>query len=334
MDTQSITQFLVSPQADIRSYLVPPPGKTIEAVPITMTPQLANQIITDYAYEHQRKVRKNHMMFLAQQMTDGYWMPGTEFHLASFDNRFHIVDGQHTLHAVVESGKSIDLIMIIHYAASMDEIADIYSVLDRGLKRTHSDGFEAHELSEKVGLDKVKLSTFSAAVRAAYLGFNNTSSVSRKAYITAPQNLEKLIEVWSPYAVEYYAAIEGMPRTHGHVMKRVSVVASAIITFRYSPDKSEAFWRKVADDDMLGRYDPRKHLHDFLVNSISAGGSSQYYRKNPVTTVDVGKKCAYFWRAYFYGKEIQSLRFNNDAPVAFEGTPYDTSKPDNGFELE
>ena len=96
---------------------------------IIVTPNMATEWLEQN--KRNRHIRQSHVDDLAQQIKNGLW----KFDGATirFDKEGNILDGQHRLWAVIESGLSIDTFVV----NGLD--SDVFAVIDTGIVRTSAD---------------------------------------------------------------------------------------------------------------------------------------------------------------------------------------------------
>tara|TARA_R110000782_G_scaffold247094_1_gene333797 strand:+ start:372 stop:1163 length:792 start_codon:yes stop_codon:yes gene_type:complete len=98
-----------------------------------ITPSAAEEILG--RNPNNRKITKSHVAFLADQMRSGQWQ--FDGQPIRFDSFGRLLDGQHRLTAIVESGRSIELLVV----SGIDEKA--FQVMDTGKRRSGSDSLSA-----------------------------------------------------------------------------------------------------------------------------------------------------------------------------------------------
>ena len=68
------------------------------------TPPDKAQTLLDLCYQGQRPLRQHHVRFLRHLMRTGHWRQGAEIHCARVEGERFLVNGQHTLTALVQEG--------------------------------------------------------------------------------------------------------------------------------------------------------------------------------------------------------------------------------------
>lgn len=97
----------------------------------TITPVLAEEYLKHNT--NNRQLRKNIVSYYAKQMRDGQWMLNGESIV--FNEQGTLVDGQHRLAAVIESGTSVDMLVV------RNADRDSFATIDSGITRKVQDTF-------------------------------------------------------------------------------------------------------------------------------------------------------------------------------------------------
>lgn len=215
------------------------------------------------------------------------------------DGRY-LTNGQHTLSAIILSGKTLVLPVQDYVVSSEDDIATLYYHEDTGRKRVFGDSVRALNLSEQLGLTRTQIQRVASALRWAKGNFG----VDRKTYDYITQ--DDLLE-WTPfYAWEIKAvhnAISPCTTDDRNIVCKQPVLAVALITMRYAPDLAREFWGQVAKDDGLKQYDARKTIRKWLQDNTADRG---HKAAKPIYGHIVSRAVALAWNAFC---EDRLLRF-------------------------
>lgn len=111
-----------------------------------VTPQMASEWLAKNN-EGNRRVRPSVVSLMAQQMAGGMWR--TTHQGIAFYSDSTLADGQHRLHAIVESG--VSCWMPVTTGGSRDSM----HAIDRGAGRTHKDSF--HFLGRDIGQKQIAI---------------------------------------------------------------------------------------------------------------------------------------------------------------------------------
>jgi hypothetical protein len=118
--------------------------ENIVAEVVTITPAEATSWLR--ANEHNRPVRKNHVLFLANQIKSGLWQINGQA-IVIADNE-QVLDGQHRLLAIIESGKSIKTLVVYGITP------EAFSTIDTGAVRSSADALYLHFNEHGIGIVK------------------------------------------------------------------------------------------------------------------------------------------------------------------------------------
>ena len=98
-----------------------------------ITPEMAKTILT-YRNKNNRKYRYNQLAKLSDAIEKGEWKVTNQG--LAFDKEGNLIDGQHRLAAVLQTRKTVPMMV----ATNMP--ADIFNVVDSGCKRTTGDALD------------------------------------------------------------------------------------------------------------------------------------------------------------------------------------------------
>ena len=261
-------------------------------------PASASSWVGQYNYKHQRPLKARLVTRYAQCMSMGTFRDHTPVSFAVLDGAPILVNGQHTLSGIAQSGKPMLLQLELIRVSSFSEISTLYSTFDVGGVRTTFDAIVG--LHEELGLEKKESRSLSVAVKLLMLGLKaRTNGLSAKlerdikdhAYVRA------FMRDWKFEAGAYFTAIRPALSVDRELFMRGGVVATAMVTFRCCPDLAEIFWGVAAGDDGLRKGDPRKSL----VNWLRANGASGK------SVNDQHKACIACWNAFFNERQLTKV---------------------------
>lgn len=276
----------------------------------TFTPDRAQQMLTTCRYERQRAVRAHHVTALAEAMQRGVFQL-SEIQVYYVGDRGYLINGQHRLHAIIESGIPQVLNVVRVTVDSEEEVAEAYSSFDRPLTRSFSDVYSAHGLSDELGVIPSLLTKAGSAVSVIRAGFQPTISWSARA----PDIRVALLRAWADDARAYFSAITAADSLYAKRLEAAGVCAVGLVTFRYRPDLATQFWTSVAGNDGLRRESPEQALIKFLIETkVGTGG---------VSSAKLSRAVAAAWNASYDRRDLKILKvFDQTAPILIKGTPY------------
>lgn len=284
-----------------------------------ITPHKA-QTWLDERYGRQRRVSDSRVKFYAKEMKRGKWQPTNPIALAHVDGNTHLVNGQHTLLAVLESGATLKYNPIhIHQVTEMDDIDELYAHYDIGKKRNYADSLRAYRVDEHTDLPLSAIQHLSSGIVSVMSGFPRRNT----RYSIAHDELIDLVYEWCDTFKQVRHAVS---ESESGIVKRIlikSVLSVALVTMRYQPEDAFEFWRQVARIDRLPRNDPRLALHKALISWELKGGDTGAPGEEPGT---FSRAAAYAWNKYRRGaglSVIKSSVVSKMYPIVIDGTPYD-----------
>lgn len=267
-----------------------------------VTPEMANAKIPGALFERQRPLRKSNILRLTNEMREDRFLPGTQIvFCVTPDNKERLVNGQHTLTCIIESDRPQWLTITYMRADNIEDVAQIYSVLDTQAVRTVGDACRAH------GEEITSIPYFRQLASAVGIIENN---MEQKVSIKGPASRAGRIALMKEYEVAA-RMFAGTIESGGHEPKsrilRAAIMAVALVTFQYQPSLAAEFWSGVADDEGLERRSPEKTLLTYLRDADrkkyqQAGGWLQRQMRVKAATL-----C---WNAKFRNEELEFIKLN------------------------
>lgn len=300
---------------------------TQSAVIEQITPKQAAAWL-DHNYEHNRPLSQPHVKFLAREMELGRFTLAT-IHFMYVGNDVHLVNGQHTLHAIVFSGKAQTCVVIREHGCNSADLPKMFMHYDIQRKRTFADSVRAFGMVEELGIPFHGLNSAAAAIQYGYSGFGTRARASHRRIEADGQlrylsvaDLFELVPKWEDEVKLMFLAIEGGQRDVTKVVRTAKVFSVGLITAYYQPDKAIEFWNGVAMDDGLSIGDPRKTLSKWLPKTSRR---STMITDTPIPADVVTKAVSYCWNAFFEDRLFHRVAVREDRranPLVLAGTPY------------
>ena len=277
-----------------------------------VTPEVAENWLNSQ-FEGQRSLRDHHVLLLAQEMESGNFIPHSSIVFAEHEGKRYLIDGQHRLQAIALYGKSVKMPVLRRKAVSMKEVQEWYSSIDQGLRRTAHDAIRAQGLTQELGLTERYAGRLSGAVRQIATGFIDTTGgigVSKTGRVRARSNafVSDFMRKWSVEAQLYFSLLQGAEKSNLFVFERAPVIACALLSLKYVPDKAKEFWDGAVRDDGLSKHDPRKR---FLI----------WLREKREKPANVARGFSVVWKAFLEGGEVKLIRFDPTKPIDIRFVP-------------
>lgn len=261
-------------------------GMAIKAEVVNVTPEYARQILAEQAAldEHlsvkQRRLDRHRVAQYASEMRRGGWMlngEGIQF------NGARLLNGQHRLSAVVESGETVPMLIV----RGIDPAA--FSTIDQGKGRTIGDLLKMRGLPYSVEM------AGGARVAWLYERFGRISAETSKRptrhqvyeYISLnEQALLDAAKLATAVALGHRATLTGL----AYLLRNQSGAA--------------AFFQRLSDGIGLSENEPVRLLRDRLIAfNVQRAHSNQEL---------VLALCIKAWNATYRGQSMGQLRFNRN----------------------
>lgn len=245
---------------------------------VEIGPQLAEQLLARNSGN--RAIRKNRVATLAQTMVDGKWMLNGEAIKIGEDGR--LLDGQHRLAAIVQSGVTIRTLLIRGVA---DET---FVTLDSGLGRSAADmlrtaGLEASAVAVAALVNLVI--SYEAGTPAAMGGKHIPRTATFERFSQDPERFSEAVRDGGRHQMRF--------RAHNRNYAGLLL---------FMAPESEPFLEKVTSGANLDKGAPALALRNFLMNSQGGGGRSS--RPRPAMLAAY----VHAWNAEAQGRQLQLIR--------------------------
>lgn len=303
----------------------------LNATVMTVAPAQAKEWLDSMGYDHQRRIRSHHVEYLAEEMRRNRFIQGTQIHLVRFDGRYHLVDGQHRLQAVVTAGMAQSFSVLTTEVQTKEDMAWVYGSTDIGMKRTSGDLLGALEMAGELDLKADYLGRFSAAIIFLASGCISQSHIKNDLH---RDDMVKYMRLYAPYAREFYDLSFGAPGEIRRGVTRVATFSVALLTLRFSAERAaqrgdpsiSEFWKGAIFDDSIPIGDPRKVAHRHLLTTAMPSGRGVMLS----STVSAAYSSRYLVNcvnAYMERRDLKMGRVNDQrAPIALYGAPADPAE--------
>ena len=239
-------------------------------------PTLAAKLIKLNTFEGQRPIRQNKIRHLVRCMTDGQFVKGSVAFGAVNGGPGVLVNGQHTLMAIQEAGKTVTITMDYYSCDEALDLARLFGTFDpRGAGRT---------VNEIIGaarpiLADSEMRTYS---RRFLSGMTTALHVADRVDDWQPQmyiglDPSERINLLESKANEV-KAVFGMIPEGEKSPPRVGVLLAMLLTHRANPRKASEFWPAILGNDSLTRGTPQWNVQRAITGTTEIGGSRlQFY---------------------------------------------------------
>lgn len=275
-----------------------------------ITSQRAQEILTTQNYSRQRDLRPSHVAYLVEAIRRGELNTLSLVFAEGIGGRRVLVDGQHRLTALVQTGYSLPATITTHRVLDDHDLARLYAKIDRQSTRTPQAILRAYGIEERSPLSSTILQRLAQGVSIVDSDFARDYRARSKSLIQRAEATER----WLPYGEQYAAMMSGASDEVGRLLWRAAVVAVGLATIRYQAEMAEEFWAGAAQEDGLARNDARARLLAWLrAHRVAAVRGDINYSRH----------VAGAWNAYFEGRTLERLQIKDQAAtVRILGTPY------------
>lgn len=230
-----------------------------------ITPKVASDILAKYNFNKQRYIREQHIRFLAEAMKNSKFTQGTQIHFASYKGNLSLINGQHTLTAIQQSNKSQLLSILYTGIEKKENIGELYTSHDIGLRRNFVDAYRATSLMDEMNMHDRDANLYSAAIgfilrdMAAHSGWKRGTSY----YWRDSGNREILMKAYLKYAKDFLE-LRDNSGTHDEkkVMNRSLIMACYLATAPYNK-QAVNFFNVFVDDTNIKSNDASRVFSKF-----------------------------------------------------------------------
>lgn len=258
-------------------------------------------------YKNQRPLRSSTVSHYANEMRNGSWLPTGSVAFAMTKNGAVLVNGQHTLHAVIESGVTLSMYPVMRIQCQSDEeLSGLYARFDIGKKRTFSDSVRAYGVTGKTGLGSKEIDALAGSIRymAVGIGANNSLFYSREK-LSNEVVLEYIYQASPLFSVLLdridRSGLSGAKKVEYRMISRTAYPLFVILCNHGYFEQAVSFWANVVNPESCSYVSPQAQLHTWLLSAKIAGGSSF----SGLTYPDYLAGVVYAWNKFIEGKPIK-----------------------------
>lgn len=276
--------------------------ETIRREFIPFTPEKAQQIMLKNTYPGQRKIKDRYIKKYIHDLEVNRFFDTIIIVAQLLDGTWILIDGQHRLLAVIESGITMNAALSVIKCKNDFEVSQLWKKYDGGKTRSYSEMAESE--AGMLGLEwKSGISSLVGSA-AHYLSGKGRMHKEDKA---------ELIRQYIDEGNFIDSILSSNGSRHKHV-RRFIVVAAMITTFQANHKDAKTFWEAVKTGELLTRTDPAWHLREFLINISMTGHTAGVIRmtKNRNKKTDgreIYNRCISAWNKFRANKEIKQFRY-------------------------
>lgn len=248
----------------------------------TINPEFAHKLLK-YNPKN-RRLNQSHVKGLASQMEDGLFMP--ELGFISFDKKGHLIDGQHRLHAIIDSQSTFKIKII----TGLDP--QVRNIIDTGLKRS---------LADILRMDGIENASVVSGAIAKIIIFDKHGRFDTR--------MDRKF-----HNADYKKAIKKHPEIiicsqklrPSAIFRRPSqILALYVLCYKVAPRKADDFFLRLMTGENLEKNSPLLEIRRIVLNKIGT--------RNNIAMVDLIFALVSVWNASRKGKSYDVGRIN-EAP--------------------
>lgn len=297
----------------------------VHTTPRLVSPAEAHALLAQTEYPFQRPLRWYQVAFLNKLIEHRQLREGTTITFTVYrrTGQRYCINGRHTLTALAQSTGRPYLLQFEEYPVDTDEeVSRLYQSYDRNLSRSWKDLYWAdatlHHLDD---VPPSLLEKLGGVTRLLATGFVHLAGTRRQPWdylLKNPAFRFRLMYDWVAEMRQMQAALSGATTSTRRQLLRASVLAVALITYRFQPQRAPAFWSRLARDSGLSEGEPAwallRYLREFGTRHIE-----------PAT---YQRTVAAAWNLYYNGRPVRKLQPRPlTLPLLLLGTPHDGLQP-------
>lgn len=295
---------------------------TLEFTPerYQLHPGEAQTWVAQASYERQRPIREHHVEFIRHLMQTGRFRAGSEIAMAQYASRDYIVNGNHTLYAIVRLDAPVWVTLTRYQVSSLEEVDALYNTFDRQMPRTARDMLKAYGFADHAGLTQRESECLFSAMRPLLSGFVYATARAQKelGYLRDNERLYIAALDWTKEASMFARDLQGAKKPWAAFLLRQSLMAIALVQYRFQPGIAGDFWEHVALENHANPNHPTRLLAKWFQTEA---------HKQRYSPIDYAYITAMAWNAAFHERPLRSFNMpSRETPLAIEGTPYTRAK--------
>lgn len=287
----------------------------IESKQRKLSPSEAERVLKLNTFAGQRNLNPNHIAMLTKYIHEGTFLTGNiavaMFHADNGARIPFLVNGQHQCHAVLKSGKTIDVLYERYNCPTIDDVGLLYGMFDNHKNRS---------LQNLVHFEKETVYNLDWSSRVASLVVSG-ASLMRYGRGSRIQKVEKvrLLGEFLPQGAFINDLLtntpDNKPSKETRHLRRGPVIHAILLTWDKSQKGTKEFWTQVRDGEGLSKSMPSFKLREFLKeSSYSVGMAVNANQRRVVSHHEMVSKCITAWNAYRSGNKT-ILRYYPSRPI-------------------
>lgn len=293
-----------------------------------LTKSTAEHMLLTMPYSRQRPPRNVSAGAFNQALDEGYFYPGSVISLARVGKKSTIIDGQHRLSSIHETGVDTLVVIKTYYCKSMLQVNRLYVLFDSGIGvRSKADMFVA--LYGQRALTKIPKKMVARLVSASRTIANCFSQGYARVQAYHVLMILHCAKSFLSPMLKFLKVTEGAtgPLRRETLLSQ-SVLSVALATMEWQPVLANEFWDGVTHNGVKTKNDPRQPLRELLNQLQTASPRNVFnHRKGAqrFTPCQISHIVAWCWNHFYNKKQMASLEAEaaaTNGPILIEGTPF------------
>jgi hypothetical protein len=252
----------------------------------TITPELAKEILKRNAFN--RKLTESHVRALSKEMRENRWV--FDGQPIRFNGDGRLLDGQHRLNAIIDSGTTQDF-LVVHGIK-----AEAFKVMDTGRNRNASDVF---------GLAGIDYASHIAAATKIVYTYNETQRNTTKGTYSKVSSNELLSYYnQNPRISDCLLSIVPLYKEFGKVLSKSYLTGYMYLCSQKSVTDAEDFFRKLCTGLDLSIESPIYILRKRMIRNAASKEKLSFVEKNALLIKA--------WNHYRAGSKLKTLRWDRE----------------------
>jgi hypothetical protein len=224
------------------------------------------------------------------------------------NNDKRLLNAQHTLQAIAQTGLPQILVYIFHHVRDDDACGEIYAVLDTPNRRSWADS------TRGMGMNK---DDHPRAVQMLGALGVITRDFEQRGWQRSESRVEriKLLDEYHDAMAVMLEAIEHANSDASKIIMLAPVLAVALYTARWQPQAALEFWTKMAHDDGLMKGEPERALLSYCRNK------RQYLSGKPHLSAPTCRAVAAAWNNRWNDNAVETIKPSLMTTFRLLGTP-------------
>lgn len=278
---------------------------------VTVTPEIAATWLDRFNYVGQRHRSVSHVRFLADKIRSGEYRDYSDIHFAFADDRPHLINGQHTLNAIMVADQPQKLCVHVDACSSMLKVASMFAKHDVNRPR-HMRDF-TRKTAKDLNFTGENGNAYQGGVRRIHCRFTTNKKAPLKVEADRDADFVNAIMLdWVDEAEQYFDCIAGTAKYLQKPLRRADFVGVGLITFRHHPQVAAEFWGGIARDDGLRQRDPRKTLLNWALQNRSEGAFGLVHHRAVIPC----------WNAWYGKRALGSIYTGTNASMNIAGCDF------------